>query len=229
MHSANFLSKILGFFSLSQIPFLNRFSLRAKLVFSFLFVVLAGGILSSLIGTQLVADTIILQAQNKIKHDLSTAWLVYNESLNRIQDVVQLTALGRTIPEFLQSGQKKKLQDYLVKRRKEFGLDVLTLTDARGVALFRSYHPFQTGDSRASDPLVQKALQGKTLASTWIVPAEDLRPRGSDPGRARLLSFRPHPGQRSGKNQRCLAWRSWPPPRCWTTSQNFGRSIRQRS
>jgi len=180
MHSTNFLSKTLGFFSLSRIPFLNRFSLRTKLVFSFLFVVLAGGILSSLIGTQLVADTIILQAQNKVKHDLSTAWLVYNESLNRIQDVVQLTALGRTIPEFLQSGQKKKLQDYLVKRRKEFGLDVLTLTDARGVVLFRSYHPFQTGDSRASDPLVQKALQGKTLASTWIVPAEEIKHRGYD-------------------------------------------------
>ena len=180
MHLAGFSSKILGSFSISRIPFLNRFSLRTKLVFSFLFVVLAGGILSSLIGTQLVADTIILQAQNKVKHDLSTAWLVYNESLNRIQDVVQLTAMGRTIPEFLQSGQKKKLQDYLVKRRKEFGLDVLTLTDARGVVLFRSYHPFQTGDSRASDPLVQKALQGKTLASTWIVPAEDLGREGSD-------------------------------------------------
>lgn len=180
MHLADFFSKILGFFSISRIPFLNRFSLRTKLVFSFLFVVLAGGILSSLIGTQLVTDTIIHQAQNKVKHDLSTAWLVYNESLNRIQDVVQLTALGRTIPEFLQSGQEKKLQDYLVKRRKEFGLDVLTLTDARGVVLFRSYHPFRTGDSRASDPLVQKALQGKTLASTWIVPAEDLGREGSD-------------------------------------------------
>ncbi len=180
MTSAGFFSKILGFFSISRIPFLSRLSLRTKLVFSFLFVVLAGGILSSLIGTQLVTDTIILQAQNKVKHDLSTAWLVYNESLNRIQDVVQLTALGQTIPQFLQSGQKKKLQDYLVKRRKEFGLDILTLTDARGLVLLRSYHPFQTGDSRASDPLVQKALQGKTVASTWVVPAEDLSREGSD-------------------------------------------------
>jgi len=180
MPPAIFFSKILGFFSLSRIPFLHHLSLRTKLVFSFLFVVLAGGIISSLIGTQLVTDTIILQAQNKVKHDLSTAWLVYNESLNRIQDVVQLTALGRTIPEFLQSGQKKKLQDYLVKRRKEFGLDILTLTDSRGVVIFRSYHPFQAGDDRSSNLLVQKALQGKTVSSTWIVPAEELGREGSD-------------------------------------------------
>jgi len=95
IHSGVF-SKIFQIFSL--FPILNRFSLRTKLVFSFLFVVLAGGILSSWIGTQLVADTIILQAQNKVKHDLRTAWLVYTESLNRIRDVVQLTALGRTVP-----------------------------------------------------------------------------------------------------------------------------------
>jgi len=158
MNPTTFFAKTLGSFSISRIPLLNRFSLRTKLVFSFLFVVLAGGILSSLIGTQLVTDTIILQAQNKVKHDLSTAWLVYNESLSRIQDVVQLTALGRTIPEYLQSGQKKKLQDYLVKRRKEFGLDILTLTDARGFVLVRSYHPFLTGDSRASDPLVHQEM-----------------------------------------------------------------------
>ena len=191
MNPSTFFAKTLGSFSISRIPFLNRFSLRTKLVFSFLFVVLAGGILSSLIGTQLVADTIILQAQNKVKHDLNTAWLVYNESLNRIQDVVQLTALGRTIPEYLQSGQKKKLQDYLVKRRKEFGLDILTLTDARGFVLVRSYHPFQTGDSRASDPLVQRALQGKNVASTWILPAEELSREGSDlPERAFFLFVR---------------------------------------
>ena len=195
-----FFSKIFKLFSLSQIPILNRFSLRTKLVFSFLFVVLAGGILSSWIGTQLVADTIILQAQNKVKHDLSTAWLVYTESLNRIRDVVQLTALGRTVPEYLESGQTKKLQDYLVKRRKEFNLDVLTLTDARGIVLLRTYHPFRAGDSRISDPLVQKALQGETVASTFIVPAEYLRQEGSDLAERAFLLFARSPRAKEPEN-----------------------------
>jgi len=82
---------------LSRIPLVKHLSLRTKLVFSYLFVVIAGGILSSLIGTSMVADTIISQARNKVKYDLNTAWLIYNQTLGSIQNVVQLTASGRTI------------------------------------------------------------------------------------------------------------------------------------
>ncbi len=165
---------------LSRIPFLNRLSLRTKLVFSFLFVVIAGGILSSLIGTQLVADTMIHQAHNKVKYDLSTAWLVYNESLTRIRDVVQLTASGKTIPDYMESGRLQQLGEFLARRRKEFGLDVLTLADSRGKVLLRTYHPFHVGDDQSSDSLMQRALKGETVASTVIVPAEKLLAEGSD-------------------------------------------------
>ena len=164
----------------SNIPFLSRLSLRTKLVLSFLFVVMAGGVLSSLIGTQLVAKTIILQAQNKVKHDLSTARLVYIESLNHVRYVVQLTASGRTIPEYMKSGRLKNLQDFLIKRRKEFALDMLTLTDARGKVIMRTYHPFHAGDDRLADPLIRKALNGETVASTAIVSREELQAEGID-------------------------------------------------
>ena len=166
--------------ALSNIPFVSRLSLRTKLVLSFLFVVIAGGVLSSLIGTQLVAKTIILQAQNKVKHDLSIARLVYSESLDHVRYVVQLTASGRTIPEYLQSGRLKTLQDFLVQRRKEYGLDMLTLTDERGRVMMRTYHPFHTGDDRSADPLIQKALAGETVSSTVIVSRQELLAEGSD-------------------------------------------------
>jgi two-component system NtrC family sensor kinase len=146
----------------------NRLSLRTKLIASFLFVVVAGGGLSSLIGTRLVADAIVSQARNKVKHDLNTAWLIYGQSLNRIQDVVQLTAAGRTLPELMESRRWKSLEEFLIKRCKDFGLDILTLTDARGRVLLRTHHPFQTGDDQGSDPLVQRALKGEPAASTAI-------------------------------------------------------------
>jgi two-component system, NtrC family, sensor kinase len=153
----------------------NRLSLRTKLIASFLFVVVAGGVLSSLIGTRLVGDTIVSQARNKVKSDLNTAWLIYGQSLDRIRDVVQLTAAGRTLPEFMESRRWKSLEEFLVKRRKDFGLDILTLTDARGKVLLRTHHPFQTGDDQGADPLVQRALKGEPAASTAIVPREELQ------------------------------------------------------
>ncbi len=165
---------------LSKIPSLKGFSLRTKLVFSFLFVVIAGGFLSSLIGTQLVANTIILQAQNKVKYDHSVARLVYNESLNRVRYVVQLTASGTTIPNYLESGRLKELVDYLIKRRKEFGLDVLTLTDSQGKVILRTNFPFYKGDDQGSDPLIQRALKKEAVASTAVISREELQREGGD-------------------------------------------------
>ena len=67
-------------------------SLRSKLIFSFLLVVLAGGLASSIIGTHMVGNTIMAEAQKKVRHDLLSAWMVYQEKLRRIQDVLHLTA-----------------------------------------------------------------------------------------------------------------------------------------
>ena len=165
---------------LAKIPFLNRLSLRTKLVFSFLFIVIAGGILSSLIGTKLVADTIILQAHNKVKYDLSTAWLVYNQSLSHVRDVVRLTASGRTIPDYLKTGRMKNLEEFLTKRRKEFDLDVLTLTDAKGKVILRTHHPYHIGDDQSGDLLIQRALRGEPVASTATISREELQREGND-------------------------------------------------
>jgi two-component system NtrC family sensor kinase len=180
----------------SRIPLVTRLSLRTKLVFSFLFVVIAGGLLSSLIGTELVADTIVSQARNKVRYDLSTAELVYNQSLTRIRDVLQLTASGRSIPDYLEPDRLKKLEEFLIKRRKEFGLDILTLTNAQGKVLFRTRHPFNTGDDQAADPLVQRALKGEQVASTMMVRREELQKEGSDLAERAFTLFVPTPKAR---------------------------------
>lgn len=171
----------------------NRLSLRTKLIASFLFVVIAGGLLSSLIGTRLVADTIVSQARNKVKHDLNTAWLVYNHSLDRIRDVVQLTAAGQTLPQFMESRRWKSLEEFLIKRRKDFGLDILTLTDARGKVLLRTHHPFHSGDDQGSDPIVQRVLKGEPAASTAIVPREELQKEWNELAERAFTPFVPTP------------------------------------
>lgn len=173
---------------ITKIPLLARLSLRTKLVISFLLIVVAGGVLSSLIGTKLVGDTIVLQARHKVKNDLQTAWLVYNQTLHQVKDVVQLTASGRTIPDYLGSGRIKKLSEFLVQRRKDYGLDLLTLTDAQGRVILRTRHPFLVGDNQSADLLIKKALKGEAVASTVIITQEELRKEGSDlPERAFTL------------------------------------------
>jgi two-component system NtrC family sensor kinase len=197
--------------ALSKMLSQSQLSLRTKLVFSFLFIVIGGGILSSLIGTKLVANTIILQAQNKVKYDLSTARLVYSESLNHVRYVVQLTASGRTIPNYLESGRLKALADYLIKRRKEFGLDVLTLTDSKGKVILRTCPPFQGGDDRSTDPLIEKALNKEAVACTAIISRKELQREGSALAERAFIPSVPtpkakeSPGEREGSGMMLMA------------------------
>jgi len=67
-------------------------SLRTKLILSFLVVIVIGGVLSLSFGSKLVKSTIIHEAQVKVKHDLSAAWMVFNKKLSEIREIVSLTA-----------------------------------------------------------------------------------------------------------------------------------------
>jgi len=107
--------------------------------------------------------------------------------------VIQLTATGRTLPDFMESKRWKSLEEFLAKRRKDFGLDILTLTDAQGKVLLRTQHPFQTGDDQGSDPWVQRALKGEPAASTALVPREELEKERNDLAERAFTLFVPTP------------------------------------
>lgn len=157
-----------------------RFSLRKKIILSFLLVILFGGVISLFLGYRLVKNTLISQAQTKVKHDLSAAWMVFNEKLNSIKEIVSLTAVREEIQHSLESGNPQEALKYLSKVRQEYGLDILNLTDSRGIVMIRTRNPEVTGDDRSADPLIQSALQGEVVSRPQIVPESELEKEGGD-------------------------------------------------
>lgn len=168
-------------------------SLRTKLILSFLAVIIVGGLISLIIGSRLVRRTLIGQAQLKVKHDLAAAWMVFNEKLNDIQQIVTLTASRESIQEALKSGNTNLLLRYLSRVRTDFGLDILTLTDRAGKVIIRTRNPGQVGDYQTDDELVRLALKGGIVASPQVVPAEQLRLEGEDLAAQAYLEFIPTP------------------------------------
>ena len=168
-------------------------SLRSKLVFSFLLVVLAGGLASSIIGTYMVGNTIMAEAQKKVRHDLDSAWMVYQEKLRRIQDVLHLTAKRDLIMRAVTGGQVEVLRQELERVRIDYGLDFLTLTDKKGVVLTRTRTPYQGGDFQGNDEMVRRALKKEIVAATEIVPQEELAKEGLELVRQVYMEFVPTP------------------------------------
>jgi two-component system NtrC family sensor kinase len=154
-------------------------SLRGKLILSFLAVVLLGIAISASVGIRLIGDTVLAQAQSKVKHDLAAAWMVYNTKLEEIKSVVELTAERFFIREAFRTGELGPVQRELERVRRERGLDLLALTDRKGVVLIRTREPYATGDDRSQDEPVRRALAGEVVAATVLIPQEQLLLEGA--------------------------------------------------
>ena len=155
-------------------------SLRTKLILSFLIVIIIGGLLSLSFGSRLVKDTIIREAQVKVKHDLSAAWMVFNEKLSDIKEVVSLTADREGLQEAIKNNDKDSILRNLNRVREESGLDILNLTDKNGIVAIRTRNPRVIGDDQSQNEIVREALKNGEIAFPQIVPREELLKEGKD-------------------------------------------------
>jgi two-component system NtrC family sensor kinase len=172
---------------------LPQLSLRTKLILSFLAVIIFGGLISLVVGQRLVKSVLIGQAQVKVKHDLASAWMVFDERLNSIKDIVSLTAARESLREAIKNDQRDILLQYLNRVRSQYGLDILTLTDSQGTVIVRTRNPEVTGDSQAQDEIVRQALQPNVIASPEIVSRSELLKEGEDLADRAYLEFIPTP------------------------------------
>lgn len=165
-----------------------RNSLQAKLVASFLVVVVISGLTATIVGVRLIGRGIVLQAQEKVGMDLNSAREIYNHKLRDIENVIRFTAIRSLMREALVQQDVGILKDKLEEVRKEAHLDILTITDETGRVVLRSHNPESYGDSQADDELVSKVLtEKKVFASTQILSQDELMKEGEDlASRARI-------------------------------------------
>jgi two-component system NtrC family sensor kinase len=167
--------------------------LRMKFILSSLVVISFGGLVSLFFGTRLEHRTIFSLAQAKVRHDLASAWMVYNEKLNDIRDIVFLNASRDAVQNSLISDDRETLLRLLGRVQKDFGLDVMTATDPRGIVVVRASNPGMYGDNQGGDALVRRALRGTVVTATEIVSRADLIKDGRVFAERAYLRFIPTP------------------------------------
>ena len=91
-----------------------RLSLRTKLILSFSIVIIVGVFLSVIVGIQLIGNTIIRQAQDKVRLDLNSAREVYQTESSKIKCTVRLTAKRFFIKDALLEEDRQTLKEILI-------------------------------------------------------------------------------------------------------------------
>jgi len=159
----------------------KNLSLRTKLAFSFIMVVITVGLASSLVGIRMLANEVIKGGQLKVKIDLNSAWMVYQERLKDVESVTRFTSERFFLRDCIIANDFSGLRRELERVRIENNLDMLTLTDRSGKVLLRSREPYFAGDDQSNDAIVAIALREKRMVSgTEVVSQEELAREGSE-------------------------------------------------
>jgi len=150
-------------------------TIRSKLLSRFLAVIVVSGVVTTWVGVRLIGDEIIRGAQDKVRLDLNSARLVYDEELEEVSDAVRFTALRFFIRESLLSERYDQMKPELDRTGKREALDVLTITDSNGRVVYRTGNPSMAGDSKKGDEIVARVLSDRrVITATQIVRREEL-------------------------------------------------------
>jgi len=153
---------------------LDSLSLKTKLIFGYLGILVIGGLAVSLISSSIVSSTVMDQARQKVDHDLKTARSIYNQLLASLSCTVKLSASGTTVSQHLSADDQNSLLAFLESTRKDSACDFLTLTDSNGRVILRTSAPDRTMDDVSSWPVISAALAGECAEATEILSAEQL-------------------------------------------------------
>lgn len=177
---------------------LLRMSLRTKLILGFVLVVLVTALVSVVIGTRRLGETILDQAQTKVVHDLAAARLVYQTTQDRIRSVILLTSERFFLKDAVRGEHWDGVWAELERVRLEHGLDYLSVVNEAGTVVVRSRSPYNVGDDRSEDPVVRRALRAEVVVSTEILSEQRLIAEGAglaERARTKLLAT-PHAAPR---------------------------------
>ena len=149
-------------------------SLRARLILSYLVILGAGGLITSLVGSWIVSSTIMAQAQRTADHDQAVARTIYDHQLAVLRGAVVLQAPTLAGPLARGAAGAAALTATLVRMRAQAAFDFLGVTDGRGRVRLRLSHGGGDGESVTGLAVVQAALDGRVAAASEVLSAAQL-------------------------------------------------------
>jgi two-component system NtrC family sensor kinase len=171
-----------------------KISLKAKLVVSFLAVILVCGLVATLVAIRLIGAGILSQAQDNVRIDLNSARRIYQDEIQEVETLLRLSAQRFFITDAFVNENIEPIKVMVEQIREKESLDILTLTDKNGRVIFRARNPSINGDSQAQDELVTRALaSGEVFAGSVRISREELLREGSDLANQAYIKIIPTP------------------------------------
>ena len=170
---------------------LSRLPLKTRLISSYLVILALGGLVTSVVGSWIVSSTIMKEAQAGAGRSLATAQTIYDDELARIRQTVFLLAGEPELTELTRGGSASG-ERRLDRVWRDSGFAFMGVTDAHGRVVLRAAGGTSVGDTLDA-AVVAAALEGRTVAATQILDADQLSREAPGLERAVALDVVPTP------------------------------------
>ena len=172
----------------------RRFPIRTKLTIGSLAPLLVAFVIASLAGTYIINTKIASQAQEKVRTDLNSAREVYRNELDRIGELVDLTAANPFTASAIKTGNRPVIASLLSSLQQKKHLDILTAVDGAGRVLYRAHNPGLSGDIQTGNYyFLHQALKGFAITGTTILTADQLATESGELTRQATIRVLPTP------------------------------------
>jgi two-component system, NtrC family, sensor kinase len=171
----------------------NRFfkiNLQNRLVIGFLIATFLTGFVATLVGIWTINRSTIDEVQNRVKQDINTAKLIYNQRQEKIASQIQFAAEVVDLDLTMSGHNFSKIESMrsLIRHDQEARteqenilLDMLSVVDARGSVLYRMANPKAKGDSMLWSVVVKNCIEKKLpQSSTELIPLKDILKENPD-------------------------------------------------
>ncbi len=149
--------------------------IATRLIASFLFIIATGNLIFSIVGTTLIGDRIVSEAQERVRTDLNSAREIFMGDLRHISDVVRLTAYRPITQSAILNGYDDVILNDLITVQNSEGLDILTLMNNEGTVILRTSNPEYIGDNQRQNEIITQTLKhGEATYGITVVSSTEL-------------------------------------------------------
>jgi two-component system NtrC family sensor kinase len=150
-------------------------TIALRLTLSFVFIIVVISAIFTAVGLRYISDRTMAEAQGKVHNDLNSAREIYRVNLHNIHQAIRFSADRFYLRNALVAGRVDRATSELTKTLALERLDILIVTDANGVVLYRAHNPAARGDTLSSDLLRTVFDNEIPVSATAIVQGDDLR------------------------------------------------------
>jgi two-component system NtrC family sensor kinase len=151
-----------------------RLPIATKLTLSFLAIIIISSSIFTLLGAQIISNLITSESEERVRNDLNTARMIYVDTLSNIQDKAEFTAVRLFLADILNGDVNQNYVDELRNFKVNEGLDILTITDSRGIVVLRINNPESSGDDQSRLELVSAVLRTKEPVARTVILSADV-------------------------------------------------------